>query len=166
MKRTVILMLSIVLSSLFAQGQTIDESYLSKKLIPLNHIYTKDFLKTKNESLSNLIGDKEIVMLGEQNHGDGNVFELKTRLIEYLHKFHDFDVVLFESDFFGGYQVFQNGNYDASVENFRTTLFPFWNKSTQMDPFWRLVKRESEHGLLIAIGGFDTHHFSKYSNPI
>jgi erythromycin esterase-like protein len=46
------------------------------------------------------IGDRKIVMLGEQDHGDGSTFLVKAELIKYLHKEKGFNVLAFETDIF------------------------------------------------------------------
>jgi erythromycin esterase len=46
------------------------------------------------------VGDRPIVILDEPTHGDGNVFKLKARLVEYLHREKGFDVLLIESGMF------------------------------------------------------------------
>jgi erythromycin esterase len=43
------------------------------------------------------VGDRRIVLLTEATHGDGATFELKTRLVKYLHENKGFDVLFMES---------------------------------------------------------------------
>ncbi|BAD39645.1 hypothetical protein [Symbiobacterium thermophilum] len=51
-------------------------------------------------AVAQAIGDAQIVLLGEQNHGDGDAFAAKVRLVEYMHRHHGFDVLLCEACFF------------------------------------------------------------------
>ena len=51
------------------------------------------------------VGERSIVILDEPTHGDGNVFKLKARLVEYLHREKGFDVLLIESGMFDGLRL-------------------------------------------------------------
>ena len=51
------------------------------------------------ENLDVFIKDHSVIGLGEYTHGDGKLFELKTEIIEHLHKKLGFEAVLMESDF-------------------------------------------------------------------
>jgi len=52
------------------------------------------------EAFGRAVGDRSIVILGEPTHGDGDIFKLKTRLVEYLHQAKGFDVLIVESGMF------------------------------------------------------------------
>ena len=41
--------------------------------------------------------DVQVVMLGENTHFDGNVFEMKTKIVQYLHQEMGFNTIAFES---------------------------------------------------------------------
>ena len=47
--------------------------------------------------LKKIIGDAQVVMIGEPNHFIGSVYLAKTRLIKFLHQDMNFDLLSFES---------------------------------------------------------------------
>ncbi|MDX1395410.1 MAG: erythromycin esterase family protein [Gemmatimonadota bacterium] len=61
---------------------------------------TSDSLTARLEPLARAIGDRRIVLIGENGHGVGDHTRLKVRLVEWLHDELGFDVVAMESGFF------------------------------------------------------------------
>lgn len=51
-------------------------------------------------ALGRAVGDARIVLLGEPWHGDGAAMAQRARVVEYLHEAKNFDVLVFESDFY------------------------------------------------------------------
>lgn len=99
MKNTLLPVLLLLLT-FQAYGQKHVKKFVQENVIPVNSITPESTDFSDLKSIGDAIGDARIVMLGEQDHGDGATFLAKTRLIKYLHQEKGFTVLAFESDFF------------------------------------------------------------------
>jgi erythromycin esterase-like protein len=77
------------------------KSYVQHNVVSISAIDPDSSDYSDLAAFGDAIGGSRVVMLGEQDHGDAATFLAKTRLIKYLHEKKGFNVLAFESDFFG-----------------------------------------------------------------
>lgn len=158
MKRllTLTIIFLLVTQHLFPQSQSDRQECLKSNLIKLESISPDNEDYTDLEALKGILKDVEIVMLGEQSHGDGTTFETKVRLIKFLHQELGFDVVAFESGFYDCYKAWQlikNGeNADTSAKK---GVFGIWSWSEQVQPLFEYIEREKDKKRPLILAGFD-----------
>src|SRR5699024_2347815 len=103
------------------------------------------------EVLRPLLEDKQVVMLGEMTHMYGNIFEMKARVVEFLHKELGFTTFAMESPI---YEIWKMNQKGFSPEAFNSAIFNVWHETVE---FQKMVKYIEEHKLKVI--GFDSQFF-------
>ncbi len=107
------------------------------------------------EALGSEVHDKEIVVLGEQDHGDGSVISIKTEIVKYLHENYDFDILIFESDFFS---FMENQDNDRSLDN----VLKVWRECKQFNELEDYYKKNLKSESPLFVKGIDNTHFTDF----
>ncbi|WP_111707013.1 erythromycin esterase family protein [Lutibacter citreus] len=119
------------------------------KLLPPESKEHSDLHFLKNE-----LQEKRLVMLGEITHMYGNVFEMKSRVVEYLHKELGFNTIAMESSMYDLWLLNKNG---FNSKGFNNAIWGVWSGSVE---FQRLVKNIEKNKIKVI--GFD----SQFNNNI
>lgn len=102
----------------------------------------------------------QVVMLGENTHFDGNVFEAKTEIIKFLYQEMGFKTIAFES---GVYDVWKAQREikkgEKPVLAFKKSLYDFWSKKKEFQSFIDYFKLNKND---LKLYGFDNRVTSEY----
>ena len=109
--------------------------------------YNKEYLKK-------LIGEKRIVLIGENSHGDGGSMKVRTELVKFLHEEMGFNLIVFES---GLYQVQKtreqliNSDINEGYESIRKSIYGIWSYSMECRPLFKyIIEGEKSNSLILA----------------
>jgi erythromycin esterase len=154
-------MKSFILAFLFALLQLIStaqsvKDYVLNNTVIVNSVSMNDTSDADLLPIAQAIGNSRIVLLGEQDHGDAPTFLAKGRLIKYLHEKMGFDVLAFESDFYGmtrSWEEYKKGKltFNESIGN----IFGLWTFcDVNKDLFSYISKSQNTLNPLL-LTGFD-----------
>jgi len=159
MKNLYILILASIIQFSCISQEVIEKS---RSLEPvLKEIKTID---PNNENFSDLQFLKKIIerdsvqviLLGEQTHGDGSTFLAKSRIIKFLHKEAGFDVLAFESGIFNctyaWEKIRQNGNYEEEISK---AVFHMWVNSNECSTLINYLQSTLAGSNPVELTGFD-----------
>lgn len=114
-------------------------------------------------ALDSLFEGKSIVLLGEQSHREGTACRTKYQLIKYLHEVHDFDLLLFESDFYGGMKAWEEITAGAQMgETLAKSVFFVWSATVGFQQFSGYLADQLKTEDTLQVLGFDNQLSSQY----
>ncbi len=97
-KKLLVLSCSLLFILLSLQAQQLNEEQFRFLENNSRTICTDETISSCDwSSLSGVVANKKMVLIGEPNHGSKEIFLLRNDLIKFLHEKHGFNVVLFES---------------------------------------------------------------------
>ncbi|MEW6991948.1 erythromycin esterase family protein [Colwelliaceae bacterium 6441] len=130
-------------------------------------IETKDLSLSKQDlaNFAKKLKDVRIVALGEQTHGAGSVFTLKTQLIEYLHNYHDFDVLILESGMYDVEEIWQQAKKGQRIKDIAPgNIFYMYSKTDEVTPLFDYINAQASTKKPLRLVGFDSQHTGGISN--
>jgi len=113
-----------------------------------NHVFSQEAIFSKT-----FLSDYEIVLLGEQTHGDGAVFEKKLAMIKELHEKGGFNLLTFESGLYDNFKA--NQLYSAKKEDISIFKQSVGSIYSDTEVFQKLLDYIETHPEL-KILGFDS----------
>lgn len=158
MKINLTLSLLFLFLNLYAQ-QNVE---VLKELVNLNQVSDSNEDFTGYEAIKEIIQDAEIVMLGEQSHGDATTYETKIKLIKYLHQKMDFDILAFESGFFECQKAWTQIQKGEDVRTqMGKSIFDIWSAVKDLKPLVEYIEGTYNTAQPLAIAGFDSQMLCK-----
>ncbi len=158
-------LLLLAVPGLYAQ-QSI-ASYVKNNTTPIRTVSIDSSDFSDLEAFGNAIGNAQVVMLGEQDHGDAPAFLLKSRIVRYLHEKKGFNVLAFESDFFGlthGWERLDKSNLSSVGKFAQENIYPVWSACTACDSLLlSYIPSQVNSSRPLILAGIDPSMYLAYS---
>ena len=106
------------------------------------------------EDIAEAFGDKRIVSLGESSHGIGEYYSFKSDLVQYLHKYHDFEIMAFESGLGDMNLAWTQVDTFSAKGLLKSTLFGNF-RCEEVMPLFEYIKAQNNSHRPLIYSGFD-----------
>ena len=131
------------------------QNFNPKTINLTENVSVQDFSFLKEE-----LKNAQVVMLGEISHFDGNVFEMKTKIVKYLHQEMGYNTIAFESGIYDIWKAQQSINANENVRTaFENSLFPIWAKKNEFQSFIDFYDQNKSN---LKLFGFDIQITGKF----
>jgi erythromycin esterase len=147
----------------FAFAQNAENKIISN-LIDLGSVADGNEDYSNFAGLKTILKDADIVMLGEQSHGDATTFQSKVKLIKYLHQEMGFDILAFESGFYDCQKAWVAIQNDEDVSlALANSVFFLWSTLKEFRPLTKYIDEKKHKERPLILSGFDNQWTGKLS---
>lgn len=157
MRFLILLLLCKLLFHLNCIGQTDSNvKWVNKNTVQILSIDPENAHYEDLEPIKSAIDDARIVLLGEQEHGDGSTYLAKSRLVKFLHSEMGFNILAFESDFFGVNKAwFDYKKNKREYKDVIEQLYVFWAQSEMCQNLFKSIEISQQSNKPMILAGFD-----------
>jgi erythromycin esterase len=142
-------------------------NWIAENLIPVRSLDAADEAYDDLEPMVGAIGSAKLVLLGESSHGAGSDFKAKVRLIKFLCRRMDFDVIAWESGFHAMNQVnaaLRSG--EDAVTAAKQGIFTLWSDAREVEPLFKWVQQSWTSRRPVEMAGFDTQFTARGADAL
>jgi erythromycin esterase len=141
--------------------------WLKKHAINISSDLPTDKDRNDLKPLNDVLKDVNIVMLGEEAHGEGNVISAKIKLIKYLHEQLGFDVLAFEAGFYSINKACSDIKNDMVIDSvLNNGVLGPWSEMNEFSPLITYISSNKKSKAPFSLYGFDCQFSNTYSNTI
>jgi erythromycin esterase len=150
---------------LFANSQAAGAPSARQKEKETTHHREEVFPEADLLAFQKAVGDQRVVVLAEQDHGDGTTLAAKSRLVKFLHQHMGFDVLLLEADHYALERLSRDGD-PAALQKRRASVLPFWSATAETDSLWQYLTATQGSKKALAVNGFDNQLNSSFAREM
>lgn len=167
--RKLIVIFHILCLANFAHAQDNIKKYIQHNSTEILFIDPDSTNFSDLKEIGQAVGNAKVVMMGEQDHGDAPTFLAKSRLIKFLHEEKGFNVLAFESNFFGlnyYWDFVKEGkmNIDTFI---LSNIYPLWTLCDACKPLlYNYIPSTQKTNNPLLLTGFDNQIFSANFIPV
>lgn len=136
-------------------------AWLKQNAVPIRSIDPSDENFSDLIPLKNIIGNAQVVMIGEPNHHVGPIYLAKTRLIKFLHQQMGFDMLTYESGMYDVAKAWKEIPTKDARQAFRSAIF--FGEREEYKPLIKYLKQSSVSATPLELAGFDSQMNGRYS---
>ena len=163
MKKPILILLTLFISDC-VKSQILDYNSIENAIINLGEVENENDDFNNFPNLDSILKGVEIVMLGEQSHGEATVYDTKIKLIKYLHQELGFDLLIFESGFYDCNKAWQQIEEGENVRDaMGKSIFSLWSTTKDLKPLADYLEVTKNSDKPLQLYGFDNQLTGKYS---
>ncbi len=159
--RAFLILLGMITKDVLAQENEEKSVWLRQNAIPISLASFPD--SQAIAYFDKVLADKQVILLGEQNHGDGTTFQLYSNVVKLLHSRYGFEAVVFESGFYDCRRAWKSiSNNEDPLAAFNNSLFKVWAQSEQVQPLFDYIAQQTNTSHPLEVSGFDCQFTGYY----